>query len=306
MIEILWHGRGGQGAFTAARLLGAAGSFGDGRYGLAFPSFGPERRGAPMKAFTKIDTKQVGDRSAITQADFVVYLDETLFGPGWEDELKPGGCVLVNSTCAFEDERVRSLDASGMSRRILKREIPNTVFVAALCELIDGLDADDARQAIREYMPAKLHEANIAIVDEVVELLSGNEWGTGANEQGDVGHADNEVSQKIALTHHEAPHRVIPTLRSGELDPAVYAKTTCWDAGHLVSKNAGWRTMCPVVDESACIGCMQCYMLCPDGCVFKAGDKMIGIDYDFCKGCGVCAKACNRGAITMVLEGSVA
>ena len=56
MIEVLWHGRGGQGAFTAARLLGAAGSLEPGRYGLAFPSFGPERRGAPMRAFTKLDT----------------------------------------------------------------------------------------------------------------------------------------------------------------------------------------------------------------------------------------------------------
>ena len=52
MIEVLWHGRGGQGAFTAARLLGAAASLSEGRYALAFPSFGPERRGAPMRAFT--------------------------------------------------------------------------------------------------------------------------------------------------------------------------------------------------------------------------------------------------------------
>ena len=87
MVEILWHGRGGQGAFTAAKLLGAAYCTQDGHYALAFPSFGPERRGAPMRAFTKLDNRPIGDRSASTRADFVIYLDETLFAPGWEDEL---------------------------------------------------------------------------------------------------------------------------------------------------------------------------------------------------------------------------
>ena len=61
MIEILWHGRGGQGAFTAAKLLGAAFSLkSDTSYSIAFPSFGPERRGAPIRAFTKLDTKPIG------------------------------------------------------------------------------------------------------------------------------------------------------------------------------------------------------------------------------------------------------
>ena len=63
MVEVLWHGRGGQGAFTAARLLGAAASLGEGKYALAFPSFGPERRGAPMCAFTKMDDAPIGPYS---------------------------------------------------------------------------------------------------------------------------------------------------------------------------------------------------------------------------------------------------
>ena len=101
MIEVLWHGRGGQGAFTAARLLGAASSFADGSYALAFPSFGPERRGAPMRAFTKMSREPIGDRSAVNRANYVIYLDDTLLGEGWEDELLPDGKVIVNSVrCA--------------------------------------------------------------------------------------------------------------------------------------------------------------------------------------------------------------
>ena len=73
MVQILWHGRGGQGAFTASRLLGSAYSLKDDKsFALAFPSFGPERRGAPMRAFTKLDTKPIGNRSELEKADYVI------------------------------------------------------------------------------------------------------------------------------------------------------------------------------------------------------------------------------------------
>ena len=73
MTEILWLGRGGQGAFTAAKLLGAAYALkGDGYHALAFPSFGPERRGAPVRAFTKLDNKPVLDRSETELADYII------------------------------------------------------------------------------------------------------------------------------------------------------------------------------------------------------------------------------------------
>lgn len=180
MIEVLWHGRGGQGAFTAARLLGAASSLAEGRHALAFPSFGPERRGAPMKAFTKMSDGPIGDRSAVSRADYVVYLDDTLLGDGWEDELKPGGLVLANSTRVFDDGRVVALDADGISAAILGRPIPNTVFLGALSALCEQVDPDDVKEAIRQYMPEKLHAKNIAIVDEVRTRLSCGQPGVDA------------------------------------------------------------------------------------------------------------------------------
>lgn len=173
MIEILWHGRGGQGAFTAAKLLGAACSFADGRYALAFPSFGPERRGAPMRAFTKLAAQPIGDRSAITQADYVVYLDDTLLGENWEAELKRDGRVLVNSVRTFDDPRIVAIDANGISEAVLGRPIPNTVFLGALSVLCDEVSVDEVKQAIRAYMPAKLHAKNEAIVDAARAALEG-------------------------------------------------------------------------------------------------------------------------------------
>ncbi|MDO4501563.1 MAG: 2-oxoacid:acceptor oxidoreductase family protein [Coriobacteriia bacterium] len=305
MIEVLWHGRGGQGAFTAARLLGAACSFADGRYALAFPSFGPERRGAPMRAFTKFGTAPIGDRSAVEQADYVIYLDETLLAPGWEQELKPGGRVLVNTKRVFADERLVGIDADGIASELLGRPIPNTVFLGALAALCPQVSADDAKEAVRQYMAPKLHERNVAVIDHVV--ATAGEWaqarGADVVEEPEASGAD--LSPQDACP--DAPERRIPTLRSGDLDPAVYARTTCWDGGYLVSRNAGWRQVRPVVDAAACTGCLVCYMQCPDGTVYKrrdaqAGESPVGIDLDFCKGCGICARCCKFGAIRMVNE----
>lgn len=309
MIEILWHGRGGQGAFTAARLLGAAASLDEGGHALAFPSFGPERRGAPMRAFTKLSDAPIGDRSAIDQADYVIYLDDTLLVAGWENELKPGGIVLVNSTRAFDDERIVALDADGISSGILGRPIPNTVFLGALSALCDRVSLENVQEAIRQYMPAKLHAKNIAIVEAAREAIATERVSPSASlflcAQDAAVSSSEPVAPREVAARMPAIH--IPTLRSADLDPSEFAHSTCFEAGYLTVKNAGWRNLRPVIDAASCTGCLQCYLYCPDGTVYKvadpvAGDAPVAIDLDFCKGCGICAKACAFGSITMILE----
>ncbi|NJH73417.1 pyruvate synthase, partial [Salmonella enterica subsp. enterica serovar Anatum] len=81
LIEVRWHGRGGQGAVSWAELLARA-AINEGKYGQAFPSFGPERRGAPVLAFVRIDSAQpIMVRAEITQPDVVVVLDPSLLPP---------------------------------------------------------------------------------------------------------------------------------------------------------------------------------------------------------------------------------
>ena len=65
--------------------------------------------------------------------------------------------------------------------------------------------------------------------------------------------------------------------------------------------DAGWRNIRPVIDNTKCVGCLNCYLYCPDGVIFREGSK-INIDYDFCKGCGICSKICKPGAIKMEAE----
>ncbi len=324
MIEVLWHGRGGQGAFTAARLLGAASSFADGRYALAFPSFGPERRGAPMRAFTKMADEPIGDRSAISRADYVVYLDDTLFGDGWESELKPGGIAVVNTTSAFDDPRIVSIDANGISQAELGRPIPNTALLGALCAVCDRVSLDDVKAAIEGYMPRKLHDTNKRVADIAAAAVS-EARACAPDASPAAVSRETAVARKVIDTGKHAVDQPvsrfgsrIPALQSPHIDPDDFAHTTCFAGGYLVAKNAGWRNKRPVVDADACTGCLQCYLYCPDGTIVRracqpadgadaarVAGAPIAIDYDFCKGCGVCVSVCRFGALAMVPESEV-
>lgn len=172
MIEILWHGRGGQGAFTAARLFGAAFALrNDSGYALAFPSFGPERRGAPIRAFTKLDNKPIGNRSEISLADYSIYLDDTLFTDEAFAELKADGKVLLNTKRHIDDERVITLDGDKIAAEILKLPITNTIMLGALATVYSKVPLENIEEAIRQNMPKKLHEKNIEAVRAAAEEI---------------------------------------------------------------------------------------------------------------------------------------
>ena len=97
-----------------------------------------------------------------------------------------------------------------------------------------------------------------------------------------------------------------PSLRqTSPSSPDEIPEATCYEGGFLTTANASWRTVKPVVDNEKCIGCLECYLYCPDGCIFKKQLEKklkVEIDYDFCKGCGICSKVCRKCAITMEKE----
>lgn len=172
MTEIIWLGRGGQGAFTAAKLLGAAyASKGDDFHSLAFPSFGPERRGAPVRAFTKLDTRPVLDRSETAKADFIIILDETLYSENLHSLLKPGGKILIN-TKAKKDGYALSFDGSFFADTLHLPTV-NTVMLGAVSALSGVVTVQELFQAIDTYMPEKIREKNKRAVMEAAEEVSG-------------------------------------------------------------------------------------------------------------------------------------
>lgn len=142
LIEIRWHGRGGQGAKTAALLLGDA-ALASGKYIQAFPEYGPERMGAPVASFNRISSKPILLHSGVTNPDVVAVLDPTLMESVNVTEGVPeGGTILVNTNKTPQEVkqelglkgniRVFTVDASTISKETIGREIPNTPMLGAL------------------------------------------------------------------------------------------------------------------------------------------------------------------------------
>lgn len=179
MTEVRWHGRGGLGAFTAARLLGNAVSIYEGKYAMAFPTFGPERRGAPVMAFTRIDTKPITDRSEVTECDCAVVLDDTLFGAPVKNGLRPGATVVVNTTrdksdFAIEGVNVVTVDATGLALEILGRPITNVPLLGALMAATGIADLASAEAAIDDQLAPKLREKNKRLLNRAYQVVRGD------------------------------------------------------------------------------------------------------------------------------------
>lgn len=159
MTEILWLGRGGQGAFTAAKLLGAAYADKDGNnYALAFPSFGPERRGAPVRAFTKLDNVPILDRSETEKADYIVILDDTLYSDTLKNLLKNNGKIIVNSK-TVAGEKIVSFDCDSIASE-LRLPTVNTILLGIFSAVSGAVSVKDIERSIDGYMPEKIREKN--------------------------------------------------------------------------------------------------------------------------------------------------
>lgn len=141
LIGIRIHGRGGQGSVTCAELIAQA-AIREDKYAQAFPSFGPERRGAPVQAFIRIDNhKPIRIRAGVTHPDIVVVLDPSLLNiVDITSGLKEGGMMVVNTKASFSDIEEKFgaeyilaiIDATSIAREFLGRPIVNTTMIGAL------------------------------------------------------------------------------------------------------------------------------------------------------------------------------
>ncbi len=144
MIEIRWHGRGGQGAKTASLLLADA-AFNTGKYIQGFPEYGPERMGAPITAYNRISSEPIRIHSNIYEPDFVVVVDDTLLeSVNVTDGLKEEGAIVINTTKNKEElesllngykGRVYTIDARKVSMETLGKYFPNTPMLAAIVKV---------------------------------------------------------------------------------------------------------------------------------------------------------------------------
>ena len=144
LIEIRWHGRGGQGAKTASLLLADA-AFNTGKYIQGFPEYGPERMGAPITAYNRISTKPITIHSNIYEPDYVVVVDDTLIeSVDVTAGLKKTGAVVINTTKDSEylkkhlkgyEGEIYKIDARKISMETLGKYFPNTPMLAAIVKV---------------------------------------------------------------------------------------------------------------------------------------------------------------------------
>ena len=144
LIEIRWHGRGGQGAKTASLLLADA-AFYTGKYIQGFPEYGPERMGAPITAYNRISTKPITIHSNIYEPDYVVVVDDTLLeSVDVTAGLKPTGAIVINTTKDSEflkehlkgyEGEIYKIDARKISMETLGKYFPNTPMLAAIVKV---------------------------------------------------------------------------------------------------------------------------------------------------------------------------
>ncbi len=174
MIEIRFHGRGGQGAVTAAQIL-AKGAFFDGKYAQAFPYFGVERRGAPVMAFTRIDDKKIRLRSQIYEPDYVIVQDSTLLDVmNITGGLKKDGVVIINTNkddINFEGYKTYAIDATGIALDILGLPIVNTAILGAFAGATSQVSIESIKKAIMDSFPKKLAEKNAKTAEVAYETI---------------------------------------------------------------------------------------------------------------------------------------
>jgi len=185
LVEIVFHGRGGQGAVTAANLLVAA-ALKDGNKGVqAFPFFGAERRGAPVRAFARISEEEVNLRSEIYTPDIVIVLDESIMDiVDVLKGLKEDGKILINTRKKPKDFdfskkfNVATVDATGVALKneILVGGIPvvNTPILGAIPKILDRVTLKSIKEIVKEKWKGELSDKNVKATQDAFDQVEVN------------------------------------------------------------------------------------------------------------------------------------
>jgi pyruvate ferredoxin oxidoreductase gamma subunit len=188
MIEVRWHGRGGQGAKTASLLLAEV-AFNTGKYVQGFPEYGPERMGAPITAYNRVCDAPITLHCNIYKPDYVVVVDETLISTvDVALGLKEEGAIVINTTKSPEEikpllkgykGKVYTIDARKISEEELGRNFPNTPMLGAIVEISNIIDKEVFKEHIEQSFKHKFAtkpqviKGNMAALKRSMEEVKG-------------------------------------------------------------------------------------------------------------------------------------
>lgn len=179
ILEVRWHGRGGQGAWTASELLARA-AISEGKYIQSFPEFGPERMGAPVTAFTRISTEPIHLHCAVYSPDIVAVLDPTLLksvkvADGLSDD---GGNIIVNTKeepaqirkqLNSNKGKVWTVPATEISIKILGMPITNTAMLGTVARITGAVSLETIEKMIQGRFRPDVAAKNVAVVKEAYQ-----------------------------------------------------------------------------------------------------------------------------------------
>jgi len=294
VIAVRFHGRGGQGAKTASRILGTA-AFLEGYQAQDSPVYGAERRGAPVSAFTRIAKDPVRERGLISRPHLVVVADASLIGdPAARvlEGVEERTVVFVNSPVSPERLRTQfslvgrltTMDLTETALRHFEKRGAISALLGAVAGRLVGLRAKSVREAIGREL------ADLGLAAAIIES-----------------------NQTVALRCYE-------TLQAAALDTEVrpsaaaqlwspaYEPPTRGTAGITAGPNSairsmsGWRTYRPVLRPDLCNGCWLCFANCPEGAITIKPDGKPAVYYPHCKGCLDCVEVCPTDAMTVERE----
>lgn len=183
LTEIRWHARAGQGAVTAAKLVADTALL-QGNYIQAMPEYGPERTGAPLKAYTRVSSEPIEVHNNIQNPDIVIVLDDTLLAStNVMEGIREDGVLIFNTTMTPEEVRqavnapasmrVATVDASGIAMATIKKDMPNTPIVGALAKVTGLFPLDLVKERLvitfGKKFSQEMIDANLASVERAYQ-----------------------------------------------------------------------------------------------------------------------------------------
>ncbi|MBI3603091.1 MAG: 2-oxoacid:acceptor oxidoreductase family protein [Nitrospirae bacterium] len=302
MIRVRFHGRGGQGAKTASRILGTA-AFKEGFTAQDSPIYGAERRGAPVAAFTRFTRGPILERGLIASPDLVVVADETLLSdPAARvcEGVTDATAVFVNTMRAPDalrkesgcPGRVTTLDLTGLVLAKLGKVGVLSVVLGAVAARLVGFSAESLRAAVAEELGSlglspSVIEQDHALAAECFQTVPVVPVG-----EGDMGGAQPGRPASLWTPVYEPPTK--GTARIAACANAPQRKT------------GDWRVFRPVLEPEKCNGCALCFVYCPEAAITLTANDRPVIDYDHCKGCMLCVEECPTKALKIEREATTA
>ncbi len=287
MVEIRWHGRGGQGAVTSAELVALA-AIKEGKYAQAMPSFGPERRGAPVLAFNRVSDSTIRTRAPVSEPDIVVVLDSgLLYIADVTSGLKRDGALIINSPKNMDTIKsefsgpwkLAVISGTAIAREMLGVPIVNTTMIGALVKVSEVINLVSLEEQIKERFGARAKN-NINACQKAYNNVV-------------IAESAAVFSEKLRSFQSEILpkwHEILPGCVVVEPGNASEYRTGDWKSQH------------PEYIYEKCNKCGLCYIFCPEPCIEPRGDGYFKANLYYCKGCGLCAKECPKDAINMVEE----